>query len=147
MASLGKNLDVMVQVNRINKQLLSVVGKCQGPVEQTLLTQASLIGAEIKSVAPVDDESETPGAAKDSVRVEVGEPTAKKAYVVRIKAGGVKTRKKGAAGEYDYVRGTEFGTQKSAAHPFFFPIWRARRKDVRTANRLSLKNSVKGVFK
>lgn len=148
MASLNKQLDVLLQVRRIKKQLEATVQACAEPVEQTLFTQASLIGSEIKATAPIDPNSETPGALKESVRVEVGAPTSKKAYVVKIKAGGEKTDKNGAKSKaYDYARGVEFGTEKAAAKPFFYPLWRARRKDVRAAVKTAIKRAVKDVFK
>lgn len=148
MASIGKNISIAAQVARINRQLNSVAQKCNGPVGQTLLTQAALVASEIRSVAPVDPDSETPGALRDSVRVEEGQPTAKKAYVVKIKAGNTRTKKAGKGGKaFDYGRAVEFGTEKMKAHSFFFPIWRARRKGVRAVVRKAVKNAVKGVFK
>ncbi len=144
MATLGKYLDVMTQVRRIEKQLNTVAAKCEKPIEETLLTQASLVASEIKSVAPVDESSDTPGGLKASVRVEQGHPTVKKAFVVKIKAGGVKTAPEGG---YDHARANEFGTQKMPAQPFFFPIWRARRKDVRAAVRKKVGEAVRNVFK
>lgn len=144
MASLGRNLDIMAQVRRINRELIGVSAKCEGPVEQTLLTQAGLVASEIRSVAPVDDTSDTHGALRDSVRVERGTPTTKRAFVVKIKAGGDRTKEEG---NYDYARANEFGTQKMAAQPFFFPIWRARRKEVRATVKKRVRAAVKEVFK
>jgi HK97 gp10 family phage protein len=146
--SLSKNLSVALQVARIKRQLESVVVKAGEPVKDTLHIQASLVAAEIKSVAPVDPDSETPGALRDSVRVEEGQPTAKKAYVVKIKAGNTRTKKAGKGGKaFDYGRAVEFGTQDAPPHSFFFPIWRARRKGVRAVVRKAIKNAVKDVFK
>jgi hypothetical protein len=147
-ASLAKNLSIASQVARIKGQLDSVIVKAGEPIKDTLHIQAGLVAAEIKSVAPVDPDSETPGALKASVRVEEGQPTAKKAYVVKIKAGNARTKKKGAASKaYDYGRAVEFGTKDARPNPFFFPIWRARRKGVRAVVRKAIKNSVRGVFK
>lgn len=145
---MASGLSVMSQVRRINKNLLRVAEEARGPVEQTLFTQAALIAAEIRANAPVDEESATPGALKETVRVEKGEPTPKHAYVVKIKAGGEKTKKKSGEGFiYDFARAVEFGTQKVAAYPFFFSIWRARRKDVRAAVRKVIKVTVPKVFR
>lgn len=146
--SLGQNLEIMQQVARINRELEGVVAKCQGPIEQTMQTQAALVASEIKSVAPVDETSKTPGALKDSVRLEEGSATAKRAFVLKIKAGGTKTRKTSKAGNtYDFARAVEFSTQDMPARPFFFPIWRARRKEVRLAVKKAIKTAVKDVFK
>lgn len=147
MSSLAKNLSVMQQVARINRELLGVADKCQGPVEQTLITQASLVASEQRALAPVDPESETPGALKDSVRVEQGAPTAKRAFVVKIKAGGALTLKSGAGGKaYDYARAVVFGTVNAPAFDFFFAPWRARRKDAHAAVRSAIKRAVSKVF-
>ena len=148
MASLGKNLTIAAQVSRIKRQLDSVAQKCEGPIGQTLFTQAALVASEIRSVAPIDNSSDTPGALRASVRVEQGQATGKKKIVVKIKAGGTKTLKGGAGGKvYDYGRAVEFGTQEMQAQPFFFPIWRARRKAVRATVRKAIGNAVRGVFK
>ena len=142
---LFKEIDIAVQVRRIKRNLESVIDKCTGPIEQTLITQASLVAAEQRSVAPVGEgaDEKNPGALRDSIRVERGSPTAKKAIVIKIKAGGESTHNDG----YDYARAQEFGTQEMPANPFFFPIWRARRKDVRAAVNKAIKNAVKDVFK
>lgn len=147
MADFYKYASVMAQVRRINRELESVVDACQGPVGDTLFTQASLVASEIRSVAPVSHDSE-PGQLRDSVRVERGNPTAKRAIVVKVKAGGTKTQKTSKSGvTYDYARAIEFGSRDNPAHPFFFPIWRARRKDVHAAVKASVRKAVRGVFK
>jgi HK97 gp10 family phage protein len=148
MASISKQFDIAYQTARINKQLNAVVDECSGPIEQTLLTQASLVASEQRSLAPVDETSPTPGALKQSVRVEKGQPTAKKALVIKIKAGGPQTLKEGKTGKpYDYGRAVEFGTKDVKPRSFFFPIWRARKKDVRAAVRAAVKKAVKDTFK
>lgn len=147
MASIGKHLSIASQVRRINRELLGVVDRTKGDIEGTMFTQAALVAAEIKAVAPIDQESETPGALKESVRVEQGSPTAKKAVVVKIKAGGLRTVKQGKGKPYDYGRAVEFGTQDMEARPFFFPIWRARRKGVRSLVKKAIGKAVKDTFK
>jgi HK97 gp10 family phage protein len=143
-----KNATIAYQVARINARLNQTTDLCAGPVEETMLTQAALIATEQKSLAPIDPDSEMPGALKESVRVEKGTPKPKKAIVINIKAGGAKTRKQGkAAKPYDYGRAVEFGTQDMKAQPFFFPIWRARKKDARAAVRKAVKQAVSQVFK
>lgn len=147
MASIAKNLSVMQQVRRINKELDGVADKCRDEISQTVAIQAALVASEIRSVAPVDPDSATPGALKASVRVEEGTPTSKKQVLFRILAGGISTIKQGAGKAYNWARAVEFGTVDMPAHPFFFPIWRARRKDVRAAIRKAVKNAVSRVFK
>ncbi len=143
MASLGRNLEIMQAVRLINKKLGSVTAAVEVRVKSTMITQASLIAAEIKSIAPVGENSENPGALKESVRVVEGKATAKKAFVVKIVAGGSKTEKDA----YQYPRAVEFGTVKQPAHPFFWPIFRLRRKSARVAIRKAAVRAVKDAFK
>jgi HK97 gp10 family phage protein len=153
MASIFKHLSIAAQVRRISGKLNSVAQKCEGPISATLFTQAALVASEQKGLAPVDPTSETPGALRDSIRVEQGTATGKKKFVVKIKAGGqatqraVKNGKAGFSYSYDYARAIEFGTQDMPAQPFFFPIWRARRKAVRAVVRKAVGIAVRGVFK
>lgn len=142
MASIGRNLEIMQAVRLINKKLAGVAAAVESSVKDTMVTQASLIAGEIKSLAPVGEDSDSPGALKSSVRVVEGKSTAKKAFVVKIVAGGPATEKSA----YQYPRAVEFGTQKSPAHPFFWPIFRLRRKGARQAIRKSAVNAVKDVF-
>lgn len=144
MASFGRNLSIMAAVARVNRALGSVAAAVEKDVKETMVTQASLIAAEIKRIAPVDEESETPGALKDSVRVVEGAATGKKAFVVKIVVGNPKTKKGGKG--FNYPRGVEFGTQGKPAHPFFWPIWRLRRKGARVAVRKSAVDSVRKVW-
>lgn len=148
MASISQNISVAVQVAKIKRNLQRVAKAVEKPVADTLFTQAALIATEMRSFAPVDPDSETPGALKDSVRVEEGRPTDKKFVVVRIKAGGKKTTREGANGKpYDYARAVEFGTQEHPAQPFFFPVYRARRKEARAAVKRAITKAVKEAAK
>jgi HK97 gp10 family phage protein len=144
MASIGRNLEIMQAVRLINRKLGAVAAAVEDEVVGTMLTQAGLIAAEIKSIAPVDETSDNPGELKASVRVIEGKRTAKKAFSVKVAVGNLQT-KDGKAG-FNYPRGVEFGTQKSPAHPFFWPIWRLRRKGARVAIRKSAVQAVKRVF-
>lgn len=49
------------------------------------------------------------------------------------------------AGDADtfYARFVEFGTQKMPAQPFFFPVWRANRRRVRSKITKSLKKAIR----
>lgn len=142
MASLGRNLEIMAAVRLVNRKLGSVAAAVENRVKGVMLTQAGLIAAEIKSIAPVDETSENPGELKASVRVEEGKSTPKKAFVVKIVAGGSGTIKSG----FNYPRGVEFGTQANPAHPFFWPIFRLRRKGARLTIRKSAVQAVKDVW-
>lgn len=134
----------MAAVRQINKRLGSVAAAVQKDVVSTMLTQAGLIAAEIKRVAPVDATSEHPGELKASVRIIEGKGDKKKAFVVKIAAGDIKTKAGGKG--FNYPRGVEFGTQKSPAQPFFWPIWRLRRKGARVAVRKAAVAAVRKVW-
>lgn len=142
MASIGRNLEIMQAVALINRRLAGVAAAVEDRVKGTMLTQASLIAQEIKSIAPVGEDSASPGALKASVKVVEGKSTAKKAFVVKIVAGGQATEKDA----YQYPRAVEFGTQKSPAHPFFWPIFRLRRKGARQSIRKAAVAAVRDVF-
>lgn len=133
---------VFAQVKRINQNFMRVVDEASVRVFDTLLIQGALVAQEIKSIAPVDPTSATPGALMASVRLEEGK-NRKGLPAVFIKAGGQSTMK----GGYDYARATEFGTQKEPARPFFYPIWRARKKDVRAAVKKAVREAVVRAFK
>lgn len=147
MASISKQFDIAYQVARINRQLNKTADLCAPPVEETLLTQAALLVTEQKSLAPVGTD-ETAGELRDSIRIERGNSTAKAAFVLKVKAGGAKTTKQSGAGKpYDHARANEFGTQDMKAQPFFYPPYRARKKDMRAAVRKAVKLAVQQVFK
>lgn len=133
MASIGRNLEIMAAVRLVNRNLSRVADAVENDVKPAMLAQMGLIAAEIKSIAPVDETSAHPGELKDSVRVVEGKSTPKKVYVVKIVVGDAKTKDGGKG--FNYPRGVEFGTQKNKAHPFFWPIWRLRRKGARLAVR------------
>jgi hypothetical protein len=139
---------VLQQVARINQNFRRVVDECEAAVYETLLTQAALVATEIRGLAPVDETAETPGALRESVRLEEGTRRDGRKAVL-IKAGGELTRKPTANGKgfYDYARAVVFGTVNQPAFDFFFAPWRARKKDVRTAIRKSIKDSVRKAFK
>lgn len=145
MASIGRNLEIMAAVRLVNRNLSRVAAAVEGDVKRTMLIQASLIAAEMKSIAPVSHDKK-PGELKNSIRVVEGEATAKKAFVVKIEAGDASTirhvenGKAGYAYDYQYPRAVEFGTQDMPAEPFFWPIWRLRRHGARLAiNRAAVK--------
>lgn len=145
--NLGKELEVMYQVNRIKRNLNKIVDKVSGPVKETMISQAGLIAGEMKRVVSVGtSQDERAGSLRDSIRVEEGEGNSKQAIVVKIKAGGRKTINDGESHAYDYARANEFGTTEMHARPFFYPTYNARKKDARTAIRKRIKEEVFKVF-
>lgn len=115
---------------------------------------------KMRSAAPVG----RTGNLRKSIRKEAG----KTATRVLIKAGGPLTTRRyqraaqyvrgvvlgsgdtrgiargGTAGvTYDYSRAVEFGTQDNPAHPFFWPSWRLRRKQIRSRMRRRITANIK----
>lgn len=145
MASIGKNLSIAAQVARINRQLLKVADACEDEIMDTMMVQAAMVASEQRAIAPINPESEVPGAVRDSVRVEEG--TNKKGRkAIFIKAGGKTTLRKGNGKDYDIARANEFGTENMQPNWGFFAIWRARRKEARKAVRDRIKPAVRKVF-
>ncbi|PZU95622.1 MAG: hypothetical protein DI527_01025 [Chelatococcus sp.] len=89
------------------------------------LVEANNLALGIRHAAPRDD-----GTLAASVRIEQGR-AGDRFYV---KAGGPTTTRpvrEGASATYDYALGQEFGTAKMPANPFFYPIYRYRRRAIR----------------
>lgn len=110
--------------------------------EAQLAIEAKALAAAIQAAAP-----ERTGALKSTIRALETEPGR-----WAVVAGGAATTKKvrqgvkdkdfaeakttgGSHGEYDYVRGVEFGHRDGKGHvpaePFFFTTYRARRAGIR----------------
>lgn len=92
---------------------------------EALLASLALSEA-IRQRAPADE-----GDLRASVRVERG----KRGDRFYVKAGGPKTTRpvrKGQSATYDYANAVEFGTKKKPARPFFYPTWRAAKKQIRS---------------
>lgn len=144
MASIGRNLEIMQAVRQVNRNLSRVAAAVESKVKPEMIAQAKAIADEMRRIAPVDEDAPNPGELKASIRVIEGEATAKKAFIVKIAAGSLKTTK--GARPYNYPRAVEFGTQKMPARPFFWVIWRLRRKAARKAVRKVAVNAVREVW-
>lgn len=94
--------------------------------------QADVLKDTIESVAPIYQGPPVagvqPGALKHSVNVRSDKS---KDTIVRVVAGGALTVRTSISGKsFDYARADEFGTQKMAAQPFFFPTYRLMKKKI-----------------
>ena len=97
--------------------------------------QATQLASLIESVAPKHE-----GILAHTVRVIPG----KKDTQVRIVAGGKETVRPAISSKpYDYARADEFGTQKMAAQPFFFPTYRLRKKKIISAMKRRITKAIK----
>lgn len=123
---MAKNVSVQRFI-RLTEELRREVR--EGAVAE-LNRQASELARLIEMVAPRDE-----GELKTTVRVVPG----KTETIVRVVAGGPPTTSDG----YDYARGIEFGTVKMLAQPFFFPTYRLRRKQMRSAMKRKISAQIK----
>src|ERR1044072_397208 len=84
------------------------------------------------------------GNLKQSIRAEKG----RKPLSYLVKAGGSLTTKevRGGSGKpYDYSLAGEFGTGNEAAQPFFWPSYRLRKKNIRSAISRKVRPAMKKV--
>jgi HK97 gp10 family phage protein len=104
--------------------------------------QAAILQQTIQAVAPVyQGPVESGGELKTSVRLI---PDRSKDTIVRVVAGGtLTTRPSISAQPYDYARADEFGTQKMAAQPFFFPTYRLMKKRIIRAMKSRITRNIK----
>lgn len=124
---------------KIDKMPLVVKQEIRNELEQ----QANIIVAMMKRLAPVETE-----AIKDSINWTWGRPPRGRTILgkvarrlgdelaITIYAGG---------GKAFYATFVEWGTRKMKAHPFFYPAWRARRKDARKKIRDAIRDAARKV--
>jgi hypothetical protein len=78
------------------------------------------------------------GTLKSTIRVVTDSARGRASLLV----GGPKTTRKvraGAAVDYDYAVGVEYGTQKMKAQPYFWPQWRIIKPKAKKRNREDVK--------
>jgi hypothetical protein len=91
------------------------------------------MGSKVAAMIPVDT-----GNLKSTVRVVTDAARGRASLLV----GGPKTTRKvraGAAVDYDYAVGVEYGTQKMKAQPYFWPQWRIIKPKAKKRNREDVK--------
>lgn len=109
-------------VARFKMDMLNIVNRAKQDFHKTLLLQAEELAENIRSAAPV-----VTGALRSSVRTrDVSNQSGTKLSVL-VLAGGSKTTKRSKGQSYDYSVGTEFGTVKETAEPFFYNTYRLYR--------------------
>lgn len=134
-----KSFSVAEARRRIDKTFRAIADECEDEVLDTIFTQAALLAASQRRVVPVEE-----GDLRQSIRVEKG----RRKFQVLVKAGGplttkpVRNSEKGNSPTYDYALAQEFGTEKMPKNPFFYPVYRARRKDIKAAVRKAVKKAV-----
>lgn len=99
---------------------------------------ANLLVAQMKFSVPVED-----GTLRSTIR-QFQIPT-RGVIARKVVAGGDATTvpvRQGADASYDYAMAQEFGTEKMAANPFFFPVWRRNRTRIRARVTRAIKKSL-----
>lgn len=139
----------MVKATRLQQKLRAVPAKVQMAVKPVLERHAAEVVMQMKALAPRDS-----GALRDSIGWTWG-AAPKGSLVLGVVKGKGKlsgphitiyagTRDK-TLGDQDafYARWLEFGNSRMPAHPFFFPVWRANRRRVKSSVSRAIKNSLK----
>lgn len=112
-------------IARLRKRLARVPIDVRAAAASQALIEANNLAIAHRHAAPKDD-----GDLQASIRVDQG-ARGDRFYV---RAGGPKTTKpvrEGASATYDYVFASEFGTAHQPARSWFYPTYRARRKNIR----------------
>lgn len=115
---MANDFSVALASGRVKRKLNQLVKLSHDEIQRTLLDQGESLASFQRRLVPVES-----GDLRRSIEVtkrttRKGEP----AVVV-------------SAGDDDayYARWVEFGTKEKPGHPFFFPPYRARRKDIKKA--------------
>jgi hypothetical protein len=112
---------------------------------EELKKQADALAAKITQAVPVDT-----GALKASIRVEPGS----RPLSLKVLAGGSRTKRnmrRGTSTEFDYARAVEFGHTTEAGgltpgQPFFFPVYRWKKKALKRAVGAAGRKAAKKIF-
>lgn len=123
-------------VQRFRKLAQELQTEVHAEAVKELNAQADNLVRLMVSAAPHDE-----GNLEHSVRKV---PDQSKDTVVRVVAGGrLTTRSNVSSKPFDYARADEFGTQKMAARPFFFPTYRLTKKKMISAMKRKITKSIK----
>lgn len=120
---MARNLSVQ-QFQQLMETLPAKVGL---ELQESVDEEAGQLVTAIKFAAPYKT-----GKLRESVRAE---RSSKNPLRVIIRAGGPLTTKEVRAGSgvsYDYALGTEWGTQKESARPFFYSTARAKKPAIQS---------------
>lgn len=104
-----------------------------------IMSAAQELVAAQRAVAPVED-----GTLRNSIQYRDVSNASR--IAARVEAGGAATTKpvrKGVKPTYDYAKGVEFGTSDTAAKPFFYGPYRARRKQFRRKRDKAARDAIK----
>lgn len=111
---------------------------------KTINDQAQKLVKDMQRVAPRG----RTGRLRKSIKATMGDRGGVTVGNVRGRSyGTIRAIVSAGAGNAFYARWVEFGTIKTAARPFFFPVYRARRKKIRAAINRSINKAIKGLKK
>lgn len=119
MANFSHELSVAVQVGRIKRKIKAIAPSIRPAVQAQIEQDARALVAQQKSAAPV-----LTGELRDDIDFA---PLKKPRIGVTVYSGDWKSR------------WLEFGTEKMRAQPYFFPPWRARKKQIKANERRAIK--------
>lgn len=117
----------VIGLPKLRKKLEALVSVGRDEIRRAMETSADEIVALAKSLAPVDK-----GDLKDSIGWTWGKAPKGAMTLGKVQSDGVDseftiTIYAGNSEAY-YARWVEFGTQKMAAHPYFYPSYRVLRR-------------------
>jgi len=139
---------------KLQRRLDKIPKEIKEQVKREMERQADQIVVQMKAAVPVDT-----GALRNSIGWKWGKlgkgqtaiAQAKNAFgdemTLTIYAGDASTRVEHGDGERQLARLIEFGTRAMKAQPFFYPVWRARKKKARATIRKSVGEAVKAATK
>jgi HK97 gp10 family phage protein len=122
-------------VERFRRMTKDLQKEIHDEAVKELNAQGDMLVRQMISAAPQDV-----GNLQHSVRKIAGKTDTQ----IRIMAGGVLTTRSSVSSKpFDYARADEFGTQKMAAKPFFFPVYRLLKKKVISTMKRRITASIK----
>ena len=117
----------MADTAEFRRRLLRIPEALRDDMMELIEAEAERVAEVMRRVGPEDRTF----ALERSIKVYQD----KSALRVRIKAGGPKTTRPVRTGldlTYDYALAQEFGTREMPANPFFYPVWRLKRRSARS---------------
>lgn len=148
----------MVDDSRLKKKLRAVPQKIVDAVKAQMEVHAAQMVAEMRMLAPVlqtPDKRRTPGALRDSIGWTWGDAPKGSLQIATVRGravtgiyitiyAGTRDKKLGTSDAF-YARWQEFGTKNMPANPFFFVVWRANRRRVRSSISRTVRKALKTI--
>lgn len=139
---MSRPLDAAARAHLL-KRFAAIPDRMKRAARREVQAEAEAMADEMKQGAPFET-----GALHSSIRTEDASSDTWIRWSVR--AGGklttkaVRNSEKGNAPMYDYAWGVEFGTSRSSAQPFFYPVYRRRKRRFRARLMRELRKAATG---